>query len=178
MIRTGTNALSCETGELRARLPVHSDFPLWHVMPNFGWNSFFSVCTPYGDKYTRTHARTHAHIHTHTHTHTHLSQCQEEKATGMGNDASIEQLWRQTWSWNDQVSSGESSIEQRPDTRICIVQRISDGMKECEGDRSQRDSEAVKKESTTSGGQTGDGFTARHSCHRTLHYCVSISEVQ
>ena len=33
-------------------------------------------------------------------------------------------------SWNDGVKSGESFIEQRPDTRICVVQRISDGMKE------------------------------------------------
>ena len=49
---------------------------------------------------------------------------------------------------------GESSIEQRPDMRICVVQRISDGMKECEGDRSQRKSEAVEKECRTSGGQT------------------------
>ena len=31
------------------------------------------------------------------------------------------------------MKSGESSIEQRPDTRICVVQRTSDGMKECEG---------------------------------------------
>ena len=38
--------------------------------------------------------------------------------------------------------------------RICIVQRISDGMKECEGDGSQRKSEAVEKECRTSGGQT------------------------
>ena len=36
-------------------------------------------------------------------------------------------------SWNDGVKSGESFIEQRPDTRICVVQRISDGMKEREG---------------------------------------------
>ena len=35
------------------------------------------------------------------------------------------------------MRSGESSIEQRPDTRICVVQRISDGMKECEGDGCQ-----------------------------------------
>ena len=33
-------------------------------------------------------------------------------------------------SWNDGVKSGESFIEQRPDTRIRVVQRISDGMKE------------------------------------------------
>ena len=52
------------------------------------------------------------------------------------------------------MRSRESSIEQRPDTRICIVQRISDGMKECEGDGSQRKSEAVEKECRTSGGQT------------------------
>ena len=45
---------------------------------------------------------------------------------------------------------GESSIEQRPVMRICIVQRISDGMKECEGDRSQRKSEVVEKECRTS----------------------------
>ena len=30
--------------------------------------------------------------------------------------------------------------------RICVVQRISDGMKECEGDGCQRKSEAVEKE--------------------------------
>ena len=49
-------------------------------------------------------------------------------------------------SWNDGVRSGESSIEQRPDTRICVVERISDGIKECEGDGSQRKSAAVEKE--------------------------------
>ena len=53
-------------------------------------------------------------------------------------------------SWNDRVRSGESSIEQRPVMRICIVQRISDGMKECEGDRSQRKSKVVEKECRTS----------------------------
>ena len=68
----------------------------------------------------------------HTHTHIHLSQCQEEKAT------SLEQFWRLMQSWNDRVRSGESSIEQRPDMRICVVQRISDRMKECEGDRCKR----------------------------------------
>ena len=52
------------------------------------------------------------------------------------------------------MRSGESSIEQRPDTRICVVQRISDGMKECKGDGCQRKSEAVEKECRTSGGQT------------------------
>ena len=52
------------------------------------------------------------------------------------------------------MRSGESSIEQRPDTRICVVQRISDGIKECEGDGSQRKSEAVEKECRTSGSQT------------------------
>ena len=51
------------------------------------------------------------------------------------------------------MRSVESSIEQRPDTRICVVQRISDGMKECEGDGCQRKSEAVEKEWRTSGGQ-------------------------
>ena len=50
--------------------------------------------------------------------------------------------------------SGESSIEQRPDRRLCVVQRISDGMKECEGDGSQRKSEAVEEECRSSGGQT------------------------
>ena len=45
----------------------------------------------------------------------------------------------------------ESSIQQRPDTRICVVQRISNGMKECEGDGCQRKSEAVEKECRTSG---------------------------
>ena len=44
------------------------------------------------------------------------------------------------------MRSGESSIEQRPDTRICVVQRILDGMKACEGDGCQRKSEAVEKE--------------------------------
>ena len=52
------------------------------------------------------------------------------------------------------MRSGESSIEQRPDTRICVVQRISDGMKECERDGSQRKSEAVEKECRTIGGET------------------------
>ena len=59
------------------------------------------------------------------------------------------------------MRSGESSIEQRPDTRICVVQRISDGMKECEGDGSQRKSEGVEKECRTSGGQTD---MTDHSC--------------
>ena len=36
--------------------------------------------------------------------------------------------------------------QKRPHTRICVVQRISDGMKECEGDGSQRKSEAVEEE--------------------------------
>ena len=48
---------------------------------------------------------------------------------------------------------GESSIEQRPDMKICGVQRILDGMKECEGDGCQRKSEAVEKECRTSEGQ-------------------------
>ena len=47
------------------------------------------------------------------------------------------------------MRSGESSIELRPNTRICVVQRISDGTEECEGDGSQRKSEAVKKECRT-----------------------------
>ena len=47
------------------------------------------------------------------------------------------------------MRSGESSIEQRPDMKICVVQRISDGMKECEGDECQRKSEAVEKECRT-----------------------------
>ena len=67
-------------------------------------------------------------------------------------------------SWNDGVSSGESSIEQRPDTRICVVQRISDGMKECEEDGSQRKSKAIWKECKTSGGQTD----------MTDHRCLQI----
>ena len=49
------------------------------------------------------------------------------------------------------MRSGESSIEQRPDTRICVVQNISDGMKKCEADGCQRRSEAVEKECRTSG---------------------------
>ena len=52
------------------------------------------------------------------------------------------------------MRSGESSIERRPDSRICVVQRISDGMKECEGDGNQKKSEDVEKECRTSGGQT------------------------
>ena len=51
------------------------------------------------------------------------------------------------------MRSGESFIEQRPDTKICVVERISDGMKECEGDGCQRKNEAVEKECKTSGGQ-------------------------
>ena len=58
------------------------------------------------------------------------------------------------WSWNDGVRSVQSSVEQRPDTRICGVQRVSDGMKECEGDGCQRKSAAVEEECRTSGGQT------------------------
>ena len=52
------------------------------------------------------------------------------------------------------MGTGESSIEQRPDTRIPVVQRILDGMKECEGDGCQRKSAAVEMECRTSGGQT------------------------
>ena len=52
------------------------------------------------------------------------------------------------------MRSGESSIEQRPDTKICVVERISDGMKGCEGDGCQGKSEAVEKECRTLGGQT------------------------
>ena len=52
------------------------------------------------------------------------------------------------------MRSGASSIEQRPDMRICVVQRISDGTKECKGDGCQRKSAAVKKECRTSGSQT------------------------
>ena len=59
------------------------------------------------------------------------------------------------------MRSGESSIEQRPDMRICVVQRISDGMKECEGDGCQRKSTAVEKECRPSGGQTD---MADHRC--------------
>ena len=62
------------------------------------------------------------------------------------------------------MRSGESSIEQRPDTRICIMQRISDGMKEYEGDGCQRKSEAVGKECRTSRGQTD----------MTNHRCLQI----
>ena len=47
--------------------------------------------------------------------------------------------------WNDGVSSGENSIGQRPDTRICFVQRISNKMRECEGDGSQRKSEVSRR---------------------------------
>ena len=52
------------------------------------------------------------------------------------------------------MRSGESSIKQRPDTRICVVEKISDGMKECEGEGCQRKIETVEKEFRTSGGQT------------------------
>ena len=62
------------------------------------------------------------------------------------------------------MRSGENSIEQRPDTRICVVQRISDGMKECEGDGCQRKSKAVEKECRTSGCQTD----------MTDHRCLQI----
>ena len=62
------------------------------------------------------------------------------------------------------MRSGESSIEQRPDTRICVVQRISEGMKECEGDECQRMSEAVEKKCRTSGGQTD---MSDHRCLQT-----------
>ena len=62
------------------------------------------------------------------------------------------------------MTSGESSIEQMPDKRICVVQSISDGMKECEGDECQRKSEAVEKECRTAGGQTD----------MTDHRCLQI----
>ena len=62
------------------------------------------------------------------------------------------------------MRSGASSIEQRPDMRICVVQRTSDRMKECEGDGSQRKSKAVEKECRTSGGQTD----------MTDHRCLQI----
>ena len=47
---------------------------------------------------------------------------------------------------NDVVSSRGSFRRQRPDRKICVVRRISDGMKECKGNGSQRKSEAVEKE--------------------------------
>ena len=59
---------------------------------------------------------------------------------------------------------GENAKEQRPDTRICLVKRISGGMKECEGDGCKRKSEAVEKECRTSGGQTD----------MTDHRCLQI----
>ena len=62
------------------------------------------------------------------------------------------------------MRSGESSIEQSPDTRICVVQRISNGMKECEGDGCQRKSAADEMECRTSGGQTD----------MTDHRCLQI----
>ena len=49
------------------------------------------------------------------------------------------------------MRSGQSSIEQRPDMRICVVQRISDGMMEWEGDGCPRQSAAVEKDCRTSG---------------------------
>ena len=62
------------------------------------------------------------------------------------------------------MRSRESSIEQRPDTRTCVVQRISDRMKECEEDGCQRKSEAVEKECKALGGQTD----------MTDHRCLQI----
>ena len=62
------------------------------------------------------------------------------------------------------MRSGESSIELRPDMRICFVQRISDGMKEGEGDGCQRKRADVEKECRTSGGQTDT----------TDHHCLQI----
>ena len=47
---------------------------------------------------------------------------------------------------NDKVSSEESSRGQKRDRRISVVQKISDRMRECEGDRNKRKSEAVEKE--------------------------------
>ena len=52
------------------------------------------------------------------------------------------------------MRSGETSIEQRPDMRICVVQRILDGMKKCTADGSQRKREDVENKCRTSGGQT------------------------
>ena len=43
---------------------------------------------------------------------------------------------------------------QKSDRGICLTNRISDGMKKCKEDRSQRKSKAVKKECRTSAGQT------------------------
>ena len=56
---------------------------------------------------------------------------------------------------------GRDSIGQRPDRRICAVQRIPDGMKECEKDGSQGKSEAVEKECRATGGRTD--MTELHS---------------
>ena len=52
------------------------------------------------------------------------------------------------------MRSVESSIQRTPDTKICVVQRISDGTNECKGDGNRRKSETVEKECRTSGGQT------------------------
>ena len=56
--------------------------------------------------------------------------CQEEKSTGEGKDAFLEQILRCMYRLNDKVSMGESSTGQRSDGRICVAQRISDRMKD------------------------------------------------
>ena len=54
------------------------------------------------------------------------------------------------YSSNDGVRSGEFH-KTKAQYKNLVVQRISDRMKECEGDGSQRKSEAVEKECRTSG---------------------------
>ena len=69
-------------------------------------------------------------------------------------DASLERIRRQMKSLTVGMSSGGSSTGQRPNRRICVVQRISDGMKDCKREGSQRKSKTVGKECRTSEGQT------------------------
>ena len=61
------------------------------------------------------------------------------------------------------MRSGESSVEQRTDTRMCVLQRIPGGIKKCEGDGSQMNRETVEKECRTSGVQAD--MTDIHCLH-------------
>ena len=81
-------------------------------------------------------------INSHTHAHTLLLGREgnwdgKKCITRADLKADVELYW---------LSSGESSIGPRPDRKICVVQRISHGMRGCEGDGSQRKSKAVEKE--------------------------------
>ena len=91
---------------------------------------------------------THASNNYHKHTRSHKEHTQNPSGREgyWGVKRCVFKADLKTGVWNDKVSSEESSRGQKRDRRISVVQKISDRMRECEGDRNQRKSEAVEKE--------------------------------